>query len=460
MRAAPERFRYARRAESRLERTTPSGDPVLVPQTSSVIKPAVRWALCGFMFVLLFETASIGLSVKPTLIFGALLMLAAFSQPAICFRRPPAAFWLFAAYLYFGMVGNVLSRTATRPDVLYQYFVYVQLLILFWITYNLFRYDGMPQRALLSLALSASIVAVLTLSGITHKTYDTGLASQRVSAFDSDPNNLAGLLALAFIGLVGITWAKGRPLLRSKLIAGALAALIALFVLQTGSRGAMVALVVGVMALSQSIGSASTRIRTFLVAAVLVGTFVVVGYNTPTIRLRFERTLQTGSMAKREEIYPLAFQLFLKRPIFGWGVVTNTAQLASRLDAEGLMPPLTAPNGSYFKATHNMILYVLSASGIMGTLPFLIGLWLCLRSAWKARRGSQGFLPFALALTVLLLDMSVDGHHWKQHWIFMAYALASGQLVMVRGKRAAIVPESAAIDSVPQRSRSHPGLAV
>jgi hypothetical protein len=31
-----------------------------------------------------------------------------------------------------------------------------------------------------------------------------------------------------------------------------------------------------------------------------------------------------------------------------------------------------------------------------------------------------------MTVSVLIADMSVSGMHWKQHWLVVAYALASG----------------------------------
>ena len=126
-------------------------------------------------------------------------------------------------------------------------------------------------------------------------------------------------------------------------------------------------------------------------------------------------------MTARELIFPAAWQMFREKPLVGWGPYVNTGELGDRLRLPGYvrMDP------------HNLVLYVLTATGIFGAIPFFVGTGLCVRAAWKARGGAHGVLPFAMIVTVLAADMSVSGLHWKQHWLILAYALASGSPIVV-----------------------------
>src|SRR5207244_13447285 len=61
----------------------------------------------------------------------------------------------------------------------------------------------------------------------------------------------------------------------------------------------------------------------------------------------------------------------------------------------------------------------------------------CLRAAWQARRGSQGVLPLAMIVTVLMANMSGLWLYKKLNWIVLAYALAScSGFVTARSRRA------------------------
>ncbi|HZB27304.1 MAG TPA: hypothetical protein VE282_01985, partial [Gemmatimonadales bacterium] len=84
---------------------------------------------------------------------------------------------------------------------------------------------------------------------------------------------------------------------------------------------------------------------------------------------------------------------------------------------------------------------------LIGTVPFLLGGWLCLRHAWQARRGEHGVLPLALFGSVFLSNMSGDWIAGKLIWLMLAFAVASvewsgavGSATSFRVSRATLVP--------------------
>jgi hypothetical protein len=69
---------------------------------------------------------------------------------------------------------------------------------------------------------------------------------------------------------------------------------------------------------------------------------------------------------------------------------------------------------------------LMTAGGLITTLPFILGAWLCVRSAWRARPGGHGVLPLALLCSVFLSNMSGDWGGSKLLWLVLAYGLVSG----------------------------------
>jgi O-antigen ligase len=120
-------------------------------------------------------------------------------------------------------------------------------------------------------------------------------------------------------------------------------------------------------------------------------------------------------MAGREQLYPALWQMFQEKPVLGWGPVNNTFELAARI-GERERPA---------RAAHNIVLELLTATGLVGAIPFLIGAWLCVRDAWRARRGPHAVLPLALCCSVFLSNMSGDWIAGKLIWVVLAYAYAS-----------------------------------
>jgi hypothetical protein len=63
--------------------------------------------------------------------------------------------------------------------------------------------------------------------------------------------------------------------------------------------------------------------------------------------------------------------------------------------------------------------------------------------AWKARIGSHGALPLALAVTALMLSQTVNGLITKSFWLVWIYALVCGeQIIREKKRRIAFIPRS------------------
>jgi O-antigen ligase len=75
--------------------------------------------------------------------------------------------------------------------------------------------------------------------------------------------------------------------------------------------------------------------------------------------------------------------------------------------------------------THNLGLELMTSTGLVGTIPFLIGMGLCVLAAWRARRGEQGVLPMAMIALVLVGNLSGNFLVFKLYWVMLAFAVAS-----------------------------------
>jgi O-antigen ligase len=193
--------------------------------------------------------------------------------------------------------------------------------------------------------------------------------------------------------------------------------LIGIALVQTGSRGALLALGAGLMTFVLRGGSVWSKLRNILGILIVASFFVWVGYESDITRQRIERTLEDGDLARREQIYPNAWQMFQEKPIIGWGPITSTYELGSRL---GHIDEDT-------KNPHNLILYALVSTGLLGAIPLFAGIAFAVWAAWKARPGPQGILPLAMVVAVLAANLSNLWLFNKLHWIVMAYGLACGQ---------------------------------
>ena len=126
-----------------------------------------------------------------------------------------------------------------------------------------------------------------------------------------------------------------------------------------------------------------------------------------------------GKFAGREDIFPAAIAMFLERPFLGWKPLMSSYELGRRV--YGLHHP-----GE--RDAHNLLLHLFLEGGIVGTMPFLVGLWLCGQSAWQARSKPLGLLPLALFCAVLAASMTHTDLRRKPFWLVLALASAATSL--------------------------------
>ena len=117
-------------------------------------------------------------------------------------------------------------------------------------------------------------------------------------------------------------------------------------------------------------------------------------------------------------------EMIAEQPIFGWQPIEFWRELGNRLGKRG---PLDA---------HNTFLHLLLEVGLVGAIPFLVGICLCGLAAWRARRMTLGLLPLSLFLTTLAANMALTGMAQKPFWLVLALAMATVPTVYrERGKR-------------------------
>jgi O-antigen ligase len=384
--------------------------PQAVPQAVRPIA-ILRWALYGFVFSLPFDAPG-RLPLELTTITGALFLLVCLLQPGLCFGRRPTATWWFLGYLYVYWAAYVAGGAQFTTDALRSSLFYIQGLLIFIACFNLMRDPKMARNMLIVLALAAAVLAVMTILGIG-KSMDS--ESQRATVFGQNANRAARVLLAGALTLVGLVVGRPRAALRPGWIAWPLMALIVLAMIMGGSRGGLVAFAAGLWMFSMTGNSIGVRVRNVVVTLLVLGGAAFAALKSPLMQQRLQQAA-SGNLAKREVIFPVAFSEFKSRPLIGYGPA-NQYVLAIKL---GLPPKLHET-----RDTHNLFLEVLTATGVLGTVPFLMGLWICCWSAWKARRGIEGILPAAQMASTIVGNLSGNYIALKLQWVLFAYAMAS-----------------------------------
>jgi O-antigen ligase len=375
----------------------------------------LRWTFYVFVFSLPFETVTelireqLGFSLSK--VTGYLFFCCAMIQPTACFGLIPRASWFFAAYLAcFAILG--FSQDAQHWDLVgVRLFQQVQMLVLLLVSYNLMRGDRTRAGALWAVAFSVVTLAVLQLLGVTAVEFESA-GGQRISALTENVNTVGANLALGFVVVLGLGFARDKKVPLARLIGLGLIPLISLALVNTGSRGAILALGIGLICFALKSGTTRRKILLTLVVVAAAGVCVWIIERTEMALTRFEMTIFQRSLASRERILPAAWEMFSEKPLVGWGPEHHYFELGVRTGREVRDP-------------HNLLLWVLNEVGLIGGVPFVMGLAFCLYGAWRARGGTEGVLPLALFLTLLAINMSGTFHNRKVHWLVLAYALAS-----------------------------------
>ncbi len=390
------------------------------------LNPIVRWTFYLLVFSIPFEFPDRSFPIEIPTITASLFLFATLLEPRACYAKKPAALLCFVTYLYLYWVSAAISgqdHLATgliTPDywsqVLKQFLQILQGILVLWTGYNLLRSQPLARSTMAVLAVACIGRALLPILGIARTARVEWGGGERVTALGQNANNSAMILGAGFIALFALLYGGDRLRLRHRWLAWPGFALIGLAVIDSGSRGGIVALGLGLAVFT--LGSARTpwaRIRNAGLTAFAIIGLIAFTYSNDLMRSRFADALEHGAMAGRERIYPALIEMFEERPVVGWGPVNNKYELGIRLD-ERIRRRRDA---------HNLVLEVLTANGALGAIPFLLGLGLSGVAAWQARRRAHGALALALFGCVMLANMSGNWIAAKLLWLILAYALAS-----------------------------------
>ena len=341
-------------------------------------------------------------------ITGLALLLACLLRPRPCLLPLPRPVLYYLAYLWVTLVALVLNGGERAAEALQTDFMLLQMLVLLWIVYSLCTNRAVFNRVIMVLELSISVLAVSQIFNITSVKYD-GLVP-RTSVFSEDPNTVGAVLAIGFLANV---WSLTRAHARwRKAISGLSLPLIGVALAQTGSRSAVVALAAGLCAVIIMRRHGLRSIPAYAKLAAVAAVLIIAIISTPTMIDRLQASIQNAELAERQQIWSSAVDITIERPLLGWGTFHNFDVLGQR-------------TGYGFVDTHNLFLLILTQVGLIGAIPYLLGLAGSIRGAWIARRDAIYGIALPLLTVVLLVNCGITWHNRKLHWLILALALAA-----------------------------------
>lgn len=378
-----------------------------------------RYAFYGVIFAFPWESLEIGLGENFSLakLLGLFFFGVALLQPKICYRFPPKAFWLFILYLALYALLALREDSSYDRNIFMKGFSIAQMTVLFWLSYNVLRDERVVKGFLLALigACLSLVVVGFFVEGI-HTSVEMG-GNERLTVLGQNPGTTGATLALGLIALFGMAYGRLTSDLKTRLLTWLPFLILAGFLISTGSRGAMLSLAIGIAFFLLKGGNLQSKIALGLIVAVGLGTlFLLTFYFHPDTLNRIEKSMTEGDTAGRDVIYIEAAEMVNERPLMGWGPLGYRLELGKRV-------------GWYGKErdAHNLLLKIFLEVGIVGAIPYFLGIGSCAWAAWKARGGLQGALPLSMLATVLMINMSQPWDNRKIFWIILAYALGSAR---------------------------------
>ena len=398
--------------------------PCLDAQADEALRPnlLVRWAFYLSIFSVPFSHLYLpgtGERIGVTRLVQALILCAILSQPRVCLRLVPVSLFWFLAYcalrIFSGLWFNPELSAIWWPSTLE--FLDFSLPWL-WVMFNVLQFPNARRGGLWALVWGCSLCALFHIAGIGVVEVEKGIEG-RTSVFGQNANVIGTIYALAVIILVGL--GLSQPVKRrNQLLMLLLTVVIGVGMAKTGSRTAILVLVMGVLVLffqGRSSGSWATRFSSLLLIGAIMTAIV---WQMPTVLERFDEInpQNVGLHNPRARMAPVLWEMFLRSPIYGSGPDRYSFELTRRA-----MPYLIKQHRTI--VSHNLVLLLLVETGVIGFLLFAFGVGPALAAAWRARHKAGGSLSLALLLPLTIAGATVcDPSHDLVFWIAMAYALA------------------------------------
>jgi O-antigen ligase len=404
---------------------TPSGTVPRQNTNRSAVQiktPAVvKWSFLVFAVTLPFDGIHfLSPILAPTKIAGLLLAAAAVIFPKTCFARPSKAMWWYLGYITIYAFNGFFITDSSLDEFLGVLLRLLQLILLFWLASSAFKDQKLAKNVFIVYSVTMSILSIALVLGIPGLAGEIATGerygeTRMVGLGYKNPNDLAGALVLAAIILIGTQIDNKRLSLSTKVISTALLIPLLMAMVRTGSRTAFAAFVVSVLSFLVPLGG-SNKLR-IIPLILLMLTLSGIGYlaaTDPVLSARWSDTLIEGKTSGRDKIVSEAIGMIAERPLFGWQPVEYLYELGRR---EGILWSQRDP--------HNLFFRLILELGVLGAVPFLLGLGLCARAAWRARTGQLGRLPVALLLLVFAFNLAGSWIEAKSMWLILGLAVAS-----------------------------------
>jgi O-antigen ligase len=394
--------------------SAPAAVPAVVPSVR--VNPLVRGALVLFSISIFFEIPHRSFPIEVPTFFALLFLLTTLLNPRACYKRIPTPLIWFAAHLWILAIAAVYNGVEHMDVVIKHFIDLTVLMLLLWTISNVLRDARALRATIVAFIVGAMVRAGMQVLHIAVHRIPVWTGGERMSVLGQNTNMSAIVLSAGLITVVGLYTSHASWLPKFHFLTWPLAALMGWATIQTGSRGGLFCIAIGLVVFLFSGRTPMIRLRNVLLGLVAMGALGAAAMYSPMMRARLEAAGEQGNLAGREKIYPAVLGMIAEKPLLGWGPIDNQFEIGRRIN-ERKRPSRDA---------HNLPGELLTTSGIIGAVPFLIGIGIVIRSAYRARKGALGYLPLALLSAVLMGCLSGTWLISKILWFSLAIAVVAG----------------------------------
>ncbi|HET9570203.1 MAG TPA: O-antigen ligase family protein [Bacteroidales bacterium] len=312
---------------------------------------------------------------------------------------------LFFSLLTFMSLKNRTSEYSTFLDISF----FLNLTVLLIAINHEKREPKILLKCLYVFSFSTMLITIMFFFNI-----DTSYAlDNRITIFKANANEIGVVLSITMLALLSIIHENKLRLGKSRYLLYITFPFMFVFLVQTGSRLAFISLLLGTLVflfLNKSKISIKKLISIFSVLIIL---FVIWAFflKNSFITERLTSSITEGDLSQRDVLWLSALELIPKHLIWGQGET-------------GYAFNITIFSGRY-SSPHNVIIEILSYTGVVGLilfLTFLVRINICAIRIFKI---NKEVLPILLLIPILGMIFSAQILGNKIAWFIFSYIIAN-----------------------------------